>query len=153
MEEEFYFDEKLADGTIRKISWKPPQNPIGNFPPPPKAKKEPTCLEEEVWELVQEAYRQQGKGVPASEAKILLDEIKKAKAAKEKEAKELMEAAKNAPLNPVIGKPEYGSPEFWKAHWEKKKASGWVSKSKTKESEGTEKKEVKPKKSKSPKQE
>ena len=28
------------------------------------------------------------------------------------------------------GSPEYGSPEFWKAHWAKKKAAGWTPKAK-----------------------
>jgi len=29
---------------------------------------------------------------------------------------------------PSTDKPAYGSKEFWKAHWEKKKASGWAPK-------------------------
>ena len=29
-------------------------------------------------------------------------------------------------------KPVHGSPEFWKAYWEKKKANGWVPKGKSK---------------------
>jgi len=31
---------------------------------------------------------------------------------------------------PSTDKPAYGSKEFWKAHWEKKKAAGWAPKAK-----------------------
>ena len=31
---------------------------------------------------------------------------------------------------PATGPPAYGSPEFWKAHWAKKKAAGWTPKAK-----------------------
>jgi hypothetical protein len=35
----------------------------------------------------------------------------------------------------VTQKPVHGSPEFWKAYWEKKKANGWVPKGKSKAKE------------------
>jgi hypothetical protein len=34
----------------------------------------------------------------------------------------------------ATGSPAYGSPEFWKEHWAKKKAAGWTPKAKAKAS-------------------
>ncbi|NBU05927.1 MAG: hypothetical protein EBT39_06210 [Sphingobacteriia bacterium] len=35
-------------------------------------------------------------------------------------------------LGQMVVKPAHGSPEFWKAYWDKKKANGWVPKAKAK---------------------
>jgi hypothetical protein len=128
------------DGTITWIPWCPPgdNDVVGERP---KVKKVPTTLAEEVWELVQEAYRLQGKGVPPAEAKILLAEIKKEKQEQKETAERLVKEAANAPLNAPVGKPEYGSPEFWKAYWEKKRAAGWVPKKESLKKEKAKKKE------------
>ena len=124
-----YLLKMVKDGVISWIPWSPPgdNTPIGEYKGP-KVPKVATCLAEEVWELVQEAYKLQGKGVPPAEAKVLLAEIKKEKDKQKEEANKLVEEAANAPMNAPVGKPEYGSPEFWKAYWEKKRAAGWVPK-------------------------
>lgn len=121
------------DGSTGWIPWSVPKD-IGNGCERPKVAKVATTLAEEVWELVQEAYKLQGKGVPASEAKICLAEIAKEKKEKKELAEKLQKEAMEAPLNAPVGKPEYGSPEFWKAYWEKKRAAGWVPKKDQKKS-------------------
>lgn len=42
----------------------------------------------------------------------------------QEECKKIIESVKDRPPEPV-SKPVYGSPEFWKDHWAKKKAAGW----------------------------
>jgi hypothetical protein len=66
------------------------------------------------WDLVQEWYRNQGKGVPPEEAKACLSEIAKEK--KEKLNPTIVQAVSSA-------KPAYGTKEFWADYWAKKKAA------------------------------
>ena len=111
---------------------------------------------EEVWFLVQQFYFSRGKLVPADEEKVCKDEIAK-EAIKisydtasmslillksalseetdfQKKAELLREVGKcqaileaNPELKPIETKAAYGSNSFWKVHWAKKKAAGWVS--------------------------
>ena len=92
------------------------------------------------WDLVQEWYRNQGKGVPPEEAKACLSEIAKEK--KEKLNPTIVQAVSSA-------KPAYGTKEFWADYWAKKKAAQAAS-----GGSGPEKKpkEVKEKKVKEPKE-
>jgi hypothetical protein len=137
-----YLLKMVKDGVVSWIPWSPPGDLWNTVVVErPKVPKVATCLAEEVWELVQEAYRLQGKGVPPAEAKVLLAEIKKEKERLKEEANKLVEEAANAPLNAPVGKPEYGSPEFWKAYWEKKRAAGWVPKKESLKKEKAKKKE------------
>jgi hypothetical protein len=102
-----------------------------------KAKKSEyeKCEAEVCWDLVQEWYRSQGKGVPPEEAKACLSEIAKEK--KEKLNPTIVQAVSSA-------KPAYGTKEFWAEYWAKKKASGSEPEKKPKE--------VKEKKVKEPKE-
>ena len=112
-----------------------------------------TTIAEETWTILREWYFSRGLKVPDDEEKICKDEI--AKEAKERlqfeacmtrnllkdelemetdytKKAEILKgiAACEAMIKPVQHKPAYGSPEFWKEHWAKKKASGWTPKSK-----------------------
>jgi len=116
-------------------------------------------MAEEVWTLVQGWYFSRGRRVPSDEEKICKDEIAKEK--KEQflfqtfmtrsllkdeleeetdysEKARILEGIKacdailkESPQVTVV-KPVHGSPEFWKAYWDKKKANGWVPKAKSK---------------------
>lgn len=75
----------------------------------------PATMGEEIWQLVQEWYATRGEPIPEedrTECMRLLEEER---------------VARDAPL-PVAtaaaapAKPAYGTPEFWKAHWAKKRA-------------------------------
>lgn len=110
---------------------------------------------EEVWLLVQQWYFSRGKHVPADEEKVCKDDIAKEAiqisydtagirltmlkdALSEttdfqKKAEMMAQMAEcqailaaNPELKPA--KAAYGSDSFWKEHWAKKKAAGWVSK-------------------------
>ena len=70
---------------------------------------------EEIWIAVQEYSKFHKIPILVADAKACLDAIKEEKKPK-------------APEVYVTPKAYYGSPEFWKAHWEKKKANGWVPK-------------------------
>lgn len=84
-----------------------------------KFKRVPTPAEE-VWELVQDWYRSQGRGVPATEARACLDAIKEEKKPKEPEP----ERPKTA--EEILGpRPAWGDPMFW-PWWNKAKAMGLV---------------------------
>ena len=85
-----------------KMPWTP--NEAGTYLPPPNPKPSPT-LAEEVWLLVQEWYSTRGE-IPPEEAHACLHAIE--------ESAEPAEPAKPA-------KPSYGTSEFWKAYWAKKK--------------------------------
>jgi hypothetical protein len=92
-----------------KIRWTP--NETGIYLPPPNPKPSPT-LAEEVWLLVQEWYSTRGE-IPAEEVDACLQAI-------QEETAELAKPAEPAePAKPA--KPSYGTPEFWKAYWAKKK--------------------------------
>jgi len=92
-----------------KIRWTP--NETGIYLPPPNPKPSPT-LAEEVWLLVQEWYSTRGE-IPAEEVHACLQAI-------EEESAELAKPAE--PVEPAKpAKPSYGTPEFWKAYWAKKK--------------------------------
>lgn len=115
----------------------------------------------EVWLLVQEWYFSRGRRVPADEEKLCKDDIAKEKkesllfetfmtrsVLKDELEMETNYAEKARILEGIAAcdailketpqvtivqaKPSHGSPEFWKAYWEKKKANGWVPKSKVK---------------------
>jgi hypothetical protein len=77
---------------------------------------------EEIFESVKEFYRLKGQPVPPSDIEDCLYFIKE-------------EANPKPPETFAPSKPTYGSPEFWKAHWEKKKAAGWVPKNQSKKTE------------------
>jgi hypothetical protein len=73
-----------------------------------------------VWQLVQEWYKAQGRGVPADEAKACLLAIREAKKPKEPEP----EREKTA--EEILGpRPGWGDPMFW-PWWNKAKALGLV---------------------------
>ena len=76
---------------------------------------------EEIWQLVQDYAKVHGLTISAEDEKVCLDDI-------EEEKRKAGEPIDTTPIKPA--KPEYGSKEFWKAHWEKKKANGWVPKAK-----------------------
>jgi hypothetical protein len=82
-------------------------------------KRSPTPAEE-VWALVENWYRSQGKSVPLSEAKACLQAIADEKKPKEPEP----ERPKTA--EEILGpRPVYGDPAFW-PWWNKAKALGLV---------------------------
>ena len=86
-----------------------------------KFKREPTPAEE-VWDLVQDYYRLQGKGVPISEAKACLQAIADEK--KPKEPENIGERPKTA--EEILGpRPVWGDPMYW-PWWNKAKALGLV---------------------------
>ena len=119
-------------------------------------------MAEEVWTLVQGWYFSRGRRVPPDEEKICKDDIAKEKKEKllletfitrnilkdeleietdYSEKARIMEGIKacdailkESPQVTAVtnAKPVHGSPEFWKAYWEKKKANGWVPKGKSK---------------------
>jgi hypothetical protein len=87
---------------------------------------------EEVFEEVKLWYKNLGQPVPLEDAKWCLAEI----AAEKKEAAAFQEMLKNPP--PVEApKPSYGTPEFWKQYWAKKRAAGFVSKKDARGSRGS----------------
>ena len=91
----------------------------------PKVPKVPKVLSpaEEIWQLVQDFAKLHGLTISAEDEKVCLDDI-------EEEKRKAGEPIDTTPIKPA--NPEYGSKEFWKAHWEKKKANGWVPKPKPK---------------------
>ena len=117
-------------------------------------------MAEEVWTLVQSWYFSRGRRVPPDEEKICKDDIAKEKREQflfetfmtrsllkdelesetdYSEKARIMQGIaacdailKEAPQVTVVTRPVHGSPEFWKAYWDKKKANGWVPKSKSK---------------------
>jgi len=117
-------------------------------------------MAEEVWTLVQSWYFSRGRRVPPDEEKVCKDDIAKEKKEQllfetfmtrsllkdELEAEtdysekaRIMEGIaacdailKESPQVTVVTRPAHGSPEFWKAYWDKKKANGWVPKAKAK---------------------
>jgi hypothetical protein len=80
-------------------------------------KRSPTPAEE-VMALVQEYYKAQGKSVPSADMRACLDMI----------LGEKKEWAEEAARPDVAPKAEFGSPEYWKDYWAKKRAKGWVPK-------------------------
>ena len=82
----------------------------------------------QVWKDVQKWYSNKGEGVPMDEANACLKAIKEEKAQLEADAAALAAAQAEAVKNPTKPKAEYGTPDFWKDYWAKKKAAGFVSK-------------------------
>lgn len=109
-----------------KIPWSYPED--WDKPPLVKEylyKRSPTPAEE-IWELVQEWYRSQGKGVPVTEATACLQAIKDEKKPKAPEP----EREKTA--EEILGpRPAWGDPMFW-SWWNKAKALGLVKEKKKK---------------------
>jgi hypothetical protein len=108
-----FLDHKDANGVISKIEWTPLAEVV-----PIKYKNTPKLvipgtLGEEVEELVREWYSNRGMPVPPWEIQACrkIDKAEKA-AAEEAEA-----VAAATPTKPI-----YGTPEFWKDWWAKKKA-------------------------------
>jgi hypothetical protein len=75
----------------------------------------PTSLAEEVWQLVQEWYTERLEPVPDEDRTACMKMLEEERA--EREAPAVAAAPAAAP------KPAYGTPEFWKAHWAKKRAA------------------------------
>lgn len=73
-----------------------------------------THIAAEMDALMREWYANLGQTISPEELKICR-EIDKA---------EIAEAARIEAAAAVAAKPVYGTPEFWKAHWAKKKAAG-----------------------------
>lgn len=122
-------------------------------------------MAEEVWSLVQGWYFSRGLRVPPDEEKICKNDIAKEKKEQllletfmtrsllKDELENETDYAEKARIMKGIAacdailkespqvtavtneKPVHGSPEFWKAYWEKKKANGWVPKGKSKAKE------------------
>ena len=101
-----YVKYTTEDGEVRQM----PITPIRNEPIPSVIHYvTPRTPCEEIFEAVKLYYKEQGRGVPVADAKACLDMIKEEKKPKPEE-----------PYTPP--KPIYGTPEFWKEHWAKKKA-------------------------------
>lgn len=103
------------EGDPYEIPWTLPADSY--VPRPISTKRTPTPAEE-VMALVQEYYRAQGKGVPAADMMACLENIK--------QEKKDVAAEESRPF--VAPKAEFGSPEYWKDYWAKKRAKGWVPK-------------------------
>ena len=70
----------------------------------------PETLAEEVWQLVQEWYATRGEEVPEEDRADCMKLLEEER------------LARDAPVAVAAPKPAYGTPEFWKAHWAKKRA-------------------------------
>jgi hypothetical protein len=127
-----YFDY-AGDASIGvppcKMPWSyPEETPLAPVPLPNKQKRCPTPAEE-VWELVQEWYKSQGKSVPVAEAKACLAMIKEEKNPQEVEP----EPDRPKTMEELLGpKPMWGDPIFWD-YWRKAKALGFTNDKKKKE--------------------
>jgi hypothetical protein len=106
-----------------KIPWSYPEDwGTSQVPVEYKIKREPTPAEE-IFELVREYYKEQGKGIPPAEAKQLIDAIKE-----EKHPKEPAEPEPERPktAEEILGpRPAWGDPMYW-PWWNKAKALGLV---------------------------
>lgn len=116
-----YLTYTKEDGSTEQIPWSYPEDWGCAVRAPLETKFKPAPIfEEEVWQLVQDYYKEQGKGVPPEEAKACLKAIHEAKKPKEPEP----ERPKTA--EEILGpRPAYGDPEFW-PWWNKAKALGLV---------------------------
>lgn len=74
----------------------------------PVLKPHPETLAEEVWQLVQEWYATRGEPIPEEDRTACMT---------------MLEEEKVTPPSLPAPKPAYGTPEFWKAHWAKKRAA------------------------------
>ena len=70
----------------------------------------PETQAEEVWQLVQEWYAGRGEPVPKQDHADCMKMLEEER------------VARVAPVALPAPKPAYGTPEFWKAHWAKKRA-------------------------------
>ncbi len=130
-----YFTYTKEDGSTEQIPWSYTEDYGRPAPAQTEMKFKPALLlEEEVWQLVQEAYKAQGRGVPAEEAKACLLAIREAKKPKEPEPEREKTAAE------LLGpRPAWGDPMFW-PWWNKAKALGLVKPKSPKEKKTKEKK-------------
>ena len=94
---------------------------------PPAEDPIPVTIAQETLANVKEWYRIQGKPVPKEDMDACLLMLKEEQEEADRITKQLQEWAENPPPPSPI-KAEYGSPEFWKDYWAKKKAAGFVSK-------------------------
>jgi hypothetical protein len=76
---------------------------------------------EQVIANIKEWYRVLGQSVPKEDLEVC-EQVKKEEEDKHKEFQEYLASPYVPP------KAQFGSPEYWKAYWEKKKANGYVSK-------------------------
>ena len=83
----------------------------------------PITLAEEVMDSVIEWYESNGQAVPKEDMEACEAMLKE-----EQEEKKRFQEMLEGPHEPVKEKPSFGSPEYWKDYWEKKKASGYVTK-------------------------
>ena len=106
----------------KRVILPPPDDPI------------PVTIAQETIAILKEWCRLQGIPVPKEDMDACLLMLKEEQEEAERVQKQLQEWVENPPPPSPI-KPEYGSPEFWKDYWAKKKAEGYVSKKdlKTKE--------------------
>jgi len=98
-----------------RIILPPPDDPI------------PVTIAQEVLYSVKEWYRLKGVPVPKEDMDACLLMLKEEQEEAERVQKQLQEWVENPPPSSPI-KAEYGSPEFWKDYWAKKKAAGFISK-------------------------
>ena len=122
-----FIDYKDENGVVSKLEWTPLKEiefvPLKGVKIPP-----PMTFGEEVESLVREWYNDRNMPIPPEDIQACreMDIIQSA------ENKKIADSAAS-----VVSKPVYGTPEFWKDWWAKKKA---------KEANGDEPKKVEPKK-------
>lgn len=122
--------EDLKELTIKKVIRKRKAPLIGELTTKletltinKKARPMPITLAEEVLDSVIEWYESRGQAVPKEDMEACEAMLKE-----EKEEKKQFQEMLEGPHEPVKEKPSFGSPEYWKDYWEKKKASGYVTK-------------------------
>jgi len=106
------------------LTWTPNPEPLEKMVLGPY--KDPPTPAEDVWKQVQQWYRDRGQAVPSEEAIACRKEIVNEKAAMKAAVEELEVAKVEAAAAPT--KPLFGSGEYWKDYWAKKRAAGWVPK-------------------------
>jgi len=109
----------------REFSWTLPLTEEEVQEAPMKARREPTEAEE-VWNLVQEFYKAQGRSIPAADATACLKAINEEK--KPKTPPPEREKTVEDHLGP---RPMWGDPLFWE-YWRKAKALGFTNEKKKK---------------------
>jgi len=106
------------------LTWAPNPEPLEKMVI--RTYKAPPTPAEDVWKQVQQWYHDRGQPIPAEEAIACRKEIVAEKAAMKASAEALEVAKVEAAAAPT--KPLFGSGEYWKDYWAKKRAAGWVPK-------------------------